>query len=647
MQDTGSKADRLSPEIIRSYAVSIMISSMAQSTLDNNDPQYMSSSDEDEAGLQGGVNVNIIRQPVRPPALLEVQRLSGFSRFVRDHISPIHRRVTAGGRVVPAGPVTPPVTFTKPFLEEFIKVTDRVLQKNQRAQVVEPDNNGVGGDLMVLQQNRRMNGSSDLAPVYLRHTVHGNPFEVRNPLGPESSDENERLTPEEATNAAYELYHQLPGSRIVTVRPDGAILVFHNGLLYRRSKMEGGRTRYDSVFYKDAQLTFGHGPGIVFENVQAPHHPVGNASASAIDGQTQSVNGQQAVSPMLVLPPGAQLQNILANGIVIFVHDGKVKSAKFLGDKTVYGKVDVPAPDLDLTHAQVHRPMQMIGAMQSMPPMEAMRTMGPMPTMPDAGFVAPEYMYPAPGFNPGLNQAQSFAANNSFNPQIAFPVGTEEHIAYHDHMQALNMQLANTQSELNDLDREWAQYGDERDDYGLKEYSRLRGNLVNMIAGIRQAIKSMESARPARAAFRAGEGPSNSGHMSQPQAKKKLSPEAPIFVPGSTGFVGPSSASILQGDLSAHLRNDSTQSWTPEMEQQGIFPSVESVLATSGPSRKEKEKAIEYSYEEIRTVEPISGCRASENEADEGSALSIEAKEGDLRFVPFKSPFHCILTAHK
>lgn len=627
--------------------MSIDIPSGLRSTLDNNNPQFMSSSDEDDAELQGGVNANITRQPIGPPALVEVQRLSGFSRFVRDHISPIHRRVTAGGRVVPAGPVTPPVTFTKPFLEEFIKVTDRVLQKNQRAQVVESDTIGVGGDLMALQQNRRMNGSTDLAPAYLRHTVHGNPFGVRSPVGPESSDENRRPTPQEqAINAANELFHQLPGSQIVTVRPDGAIFVFHNGLLYRQSKMEGGRTRYDSVFYKDGQLTFGLGPGIVFENAQAPHHTVGNASASAADGQTQSVNGQQAVNPMLVLPPGAQLQNILANGMVIFSHDGKAKSAKLLGDKTVYGNVDVPAPDLDLTQAQVHLPIQMSGAMQAMPPMEAMTMMGPIPTMPNAGFVAPEYMYPAPGFDSGFNRAQPVAATDSLIPHSTFPVSIEEHTAYHDQMQVLNMQLANTQSELNVLDREWAQYGDERDDHGSQEYGRLRGIVVNTIADIRQAIKRMESARPARIAFRNGGGPSNSGRISQPQPKKKLSPDAPIFVPGSSGFAGPSSTPIMHGGSSAHLRNDSTQSWTPEMEQQGIFPSVMSVLATSGPSREGKKKAIEHSHKEIRAEEPVSVFSASDNEVDKGSALSVEAKEGNLRFVPFKSPSHRILTAY-
>lgn len=52
------------------------------------------------------------------PALFKVKQKphlskqdSGFFRFLKKHASPPHHRVTAGGRIVPAGPLTPPPTF--------------------------------------------------------------------------------------------------------------------------------------------------------------------------------------------------------------------------------------------------------------------------------------------------------------------------------------------------------------------------------------------------------------------------------------------------------------------------------------------------------------------------------------------------------
>lgn len=48
-----------------------------------------------------------LRQPISPPAEL-AQQHAGFQRFLKEHASPPHQRVTAGGRIVPAhGP--PPV----------------------------------------------------------------------------------------------------------------------------------------------------------------------------------------------------------------------------------------------------------------------------------------------------------------------------------------------------------------------------------------------------------------------------------------------------------------------------------------------------------------------------------------------------------
>ena len=49
-----------------------------------------------------------IRQPLAPPQNAVLQRHDGFVRFLKQHASPPHHRVTAGGRIVPAGPSAPP-----------------------------------------------------------------------------------------------------------------------------------------------------------------------------------------------------------------------------------------------------------------------------------------------------------------------------------------------------------------------------------------------------------------------------------------------------------------------------------------------------------------------------------------------------------
>ena len=52
-----------------------------------------------------------IRQPLAPPETSILQRHDGFARFLKQHASPPHHRVTAGGRIVPTGPSSPPPMF--------------------------------------------------------------------------------------------------------------------------------------------------------------------------------------------------------------------------------------------------------------------------------------------------------------------------------------------------------------------------------------------------------------------------------------------------------------------------------------------------------------------------------------------------------
>lgn len=65
-----------------------------------------------------------MRQPFGPPQSSLAQQNAGFARFLREHASPPHHRVTAGGRIVPNSPLSPPPMFR---LENI----DSVVQQDQ------------------------------------------------------------------------------------------------------------------------------------------------------------------------------------------------------------------------------------------------------------------------------------------------------------------------------------------------------------------------------------------------------------------------------------------------------------------------------------------------------------------------------------
>ncbi|KAL9124983.1 MAG: hypothetical protein Q9217_005752 [Psora testacea] len=61
------------------------------------------------------------RQPHAPPENKMLQQHTGFARFLKQHASPPHHRVTAGGRIVPAGPLSPPPMFDYASLTGMVK----------------------------------------------------------------------------------------------------------------------------------------------------------------------------------------------------------------------------------------------------------------------------------------------------------------------------------------------------------------------------------------------------------------------------------------------------------------------------------------------------------------------------------------------
>ena len=66
-----------------------------------------------------------VRQPRSPPPNVDIQAFEGFARFLKEHTSPRSKRVTAGGRVVSAGPNSPPPTFHTEFIDRLLVDCDK------------------------------------------------------------------------------------------------------------------------------------------------------------------------------------------------------------------------------------------------------------------------------------------------------------------------------------------------------------------------------------------------------------------------------------------------------------------------------------------------------------------------------------------
>ena len=107
---------------------------------------YTSEDDNDEIMFKGSLKlpkseplVFPSRQPQGPPKNTLLQIDQGFARFLKEHASPPHTRVTAGGRIVPAGPRSPPPTYQMEFIDRLIKLDEEskrvnALSKDRTAQ---------------------------------------------------------------------------------------------------------------------------------------------------------------------------------------------------------------------------------------------------------------------------------------------------------------------------------------------------------------------------------------------------------------------------------------------------------------------------------------------------------------------------------
>lgn len=62
-----------------------------------------------------------VRQPFGPPQSSLAQQNEGFARFLKEHASPPHHRVTAGGRIVANSPLSPPPIFRLETIDSVVR----------------------------------------------------------------------------------------------------------------------------------------------------------------------------------------------------------------------------------------------------------------------------------------------------------------------------------------------------------------------------------------------------------------------------------------------------------------------------------------------------------------------------------------------
>ena len=169
------------------------------------------------------------RQPHAPPETLGLQRHDGFARFLKQHASPPHNRVTAGGRIVPAGPSSPPPMLDFGSLNGFVQdrsATAKSFQKDSRSSqsTARAQNPQAAPSMTLGDYLRSQAGSAD--GMSFQHAAQSSPIQTSTPFNNVLFGYQPFTAPATQTQAPV-----LPFAMF----PDGSTLVCYNGVNYRAS----------------------------------------------------------------------------------------------------------------------------------------------------------------------------------------------------------------------------------------------------------------------------------------------------------------------------------------------------------------------------------------------------------------------------
>ena len=169
-----------------------------------------------------------LRQPQAPPESSVLQRHDGFARFLKQHASPPHNRVTAGGRIVPAGPSSPPPMLDFGSLNGLLRdrpATTKSFQKESHStQSTTRVQNPQATLSMTLDDYLRSRGGSNDS-MSLQHTAQPSPIQTATPFNSLPFGYQPFMAAMQAQAPMVPL----------AMFPDGSSLVSYNGMNYRAS----------------------------------------------------------------------------------------------------------------------------------------------------------------------------------------------------------------------------------------------------------------------------------------------------------------------------------------------------------------------------------------------------------------------------
>ncbi len=147
-----------------------------------------------------------------------LQQHEGFIRFLKQHASPPHHRVTAGGRIVPTGPLSPPPMF------DYASLNGLLEGQPARTQ-------GPAGGLHIFPDHS--DSEEGLASSHIKAQTSYPVFQGHQAPATHSMNPGMQYFPQPFMNS---ISQSLPSSFALTplgVFPDGTALISCNGICYR------------------------------------------------------------------------------------------------------------------------------------------------------------------------------------------------------------------------------------------------------------------------------------------------------------------------------------------------------------------------------------------------------------------------------
>ena len=191
-------------------------------------------------------------------------------RFLKQHASPPHNRVTAGGRIVPAGPLAPPPMFDYESLTGLVENgrSNVRLQQHLGTNTLRNSNHELFGGQRPQQARSNPLGNTHLReglPALSAHiSGYAEPTYFHGGLGrPQSSSLDPSVSP---INSVQQIGHLVDGSKIVSC----------NGLLYR-TYMQGPEIMVEPLQAASPLLHLAAPPTAEIEKTQ-PRQPFSDFS---------------------------------------------------------------------------------------------------------------------------------------------------------------------------------------------------------------------------------------------------------------------------------------------------------------------------------------------------------------------------------